>query len=78
MCCNICVTGETLLGKVNNADTELVKRSGASTGLSEVRWMRTTVGGPNDLGGSVTSGIEAKPVSSDIVRHSKKNFQRLI
>jgi hypothetical protein len=22
--------------------------------LSEVRWTRTTVGGPNDLGGSVT------------------------
>jgi hypothetical protein len=28
--------------------------SGAPTGLSEVRWTRTTVGGPNDLGGSVT------------------------
>jgi hypothetical protein len=27
---------------------------GAPTGLSEVRWTRTTVGGPNDLGGSVT------------------------
>jgi hypothetical protein len=26
----------------------------ASIGLSEVRWTRTTVGGPNDLGGSVT------------------------
>jgi hypothetical protein len=25
MYCNICVTGETLLGKVNNSDTELVK-----------------------------------------------------
>jgi hypothetical protein len=28
--------------------------SGAPAGLSEVRWTRTTVGGPNDLGGSVT------------------------
>jgi hypothetical protein len=28
--------------------------SGAPTGLSEVRWTRTTVGGPNYLGGSVT------------------------
>jgi hypothetical protein len=28
--------------------------SGASAGLSDVRWTRTTVGGPNDLGGSVT------------------------
>jgi hypothetical protein len=52
------VKGETLLGKVKNADTELVKRSGASTGLSEVRWTRTTVGGPNDLGGSVTEATE--------------------
>jgi hypothetical protein len=30
--------------------------SGAPTGLSEVRWTRTTVGGPNYLGGSVTFG----------------------
>jgi hypothetical protein len=55
MCCNICVTGETLLGKVKVTDTELVKWSGASTGLSEVPWTRKTVGGPNDLGGSVTT-----------------------
>jgi hypothetical protein len=27
---------------------------GASTGLSKVRCTRTTVGGPNDLGGPVT------------------------
>jgi hypothetical protein len=54
MYCNVCVTGETLLGKVKNSDTELVKWSGAPTGLSEVRWTRTTVGGPNDLEGSVT------------------------
>jgi hypothetical protein len=25
MCCNICVTGETLLGKEKNTDIELVK-----------------------------------------------------
>jgi hypothetical protein len=55
MCCNICVTGETLLGKVKNSYTELVKWSGAPTGLFEVQWTRTTVGGPNDLGGSVTA-----------------------
>jgi hypothetical protein len=57
MCCNICVTGETLLGKVKNSDTELVKWSDAPAGLFEVRWTRTTVGGPNDLGGSVTRGV---------------------
>jgi hypothetical protein len=51
------VTGETLLGKVKDTDTELVKRLDASTGLSEVRWTRTTVGGPSDLGGSATAGI---------------------
>jgi hypothetical protein len=54
MCCNIYVTGVTLLGKVKDTDTELVKLSGASTGLSEVHWTRTTIGGPNDLVGSVT------------------------
>jgi hypothetical protein len=30
--------------------------SGALAGLFEVRWTRTTIGGPNDLGGSVTGG----------------------
>jgi hypothetical protein len=59
MCCNICETDETLLGKVRNTDTELVKWSGASTGLSEVCWTRTTVGGPNDLGGSITESLRA-------------------
>jgi hypothetical protein len=33
----------------------LSSSSGAPTGLSEVRWTRTTVGGPNYLGGSVTA-----------------------
>jgi hypothetical protein len=50
--------------------------SGAPTGLSEVRWTRTTVGGPNDLGGSVTAGIGAKPISVDIMRHLQKNFSK--
>jgi hypothetical protein len=40
--------------------------------------MMTTVGGPNDLGGSVIAGIGSKPISSDIMRHFKKNFQILI
>jgi hypothetical protein len=78
MCCNICKTGETLLGKVRNTDSELVKWSGASTGLSKVCWTRTTVGGPNDLGGYVTASIRVKPISVDIMRHFKMNFQRLI
>jgi hypothetical protein len=35
----------------------LSSSSGAPTGLSEVRWTRTTVGGPNYLGGSVTNDL---------------------
>jgi hypothetical protein len=74
MCCNICETGETLLGKVRNTDTELVKWLSVSTGLFEVCWTRTTVGGPNDLGGSVTAGIGTKPISVDIMRHFQKEL----
>jgi hypothetical protein len=37
--------------------------SRAPTGLSEVCWTRTTVGGPNDLGGSVTDMEEETPAS---------------
>jgi hypothetical protein len=48
--------------------------SETSTGLSDVCWTRTTVGGPNDLGGSVTAGIGAKPFSVDIMRHLQKKF----
>jgi hypothetical protein len=33
-------------------------------GLSEVRWTRTTVGGPNDLGGSVTPSIKLAGIAS--------------
>jgi hypothetical protein len=39
--------------------------SGTSTGLSDVCWTRTTVGGPNYLGGSVTVHIR-KYVSADL------------
>jgi hypothetical protein len=46
--------------------------SGTPIGLSEVRWTRTTVGGPNVLGGSVTDGIGAKPFSADIEASSKE------
>jgi hypothetical protein len=34
----------------------------------------TTVGGPNNLGGSVTAGIRAKPISTDVMRHFQKEF----
>jgi hypothetical protein len=70
------MTGETLLGKVRNSDNELVKWSGAPVGLSEVRWTRTTVGGLNDLGGSVTAGIGAKPISADVMRHFQKEYSK--
>jgi hypothetical protein len=51
--------------------------SGTPAGLSEVRGTRTTVGGPNDLGGSVTAGIGAKPTSADIMRHLQKEFSKV-
>jgi hypothetical protein len=70
--------GETLLDNVKDTDTELVERLCASIGLSKVLWKRTTVGGPNDLEGSVTDGIGVKPISLDIMKHFKKNFQILI
>jgi hypothetical protein len=58
MCCNICVTGETLLGEEKNTDTELVEWLCASTRLSKVLCTRTIVGGPNDLGGSITGVVQ--------------------
>jgi hypothetical protein len=54
MICNVCKTGKTLLGKVKSKIPNLSSDSGTSTGLSDVCWTRTTVGGPNYLGGSVT------------------------
>jgi hypothetical protein len=45
--------GETLLEKVRKKIPNLSSDSGTSTGLSDVCWTRTTVGGPNYLGGSV-------------------------
>jgi hypothetical protein len=60
MYCNVCATGKTLLSKVKDTDTELVKWSGAPAGLSEVRWTRTTIGGPSDLGGSVANETQIR------------------
>jgi hypothetical protein len=34
------------------------------------------MGGPNDLGGSVTASIGAKPISADIMRHLQKEFSK--
>jgi hypothetical protein len=49
------VTGETLLGDVMRIQsTELVEGLRAPTWLSEVLRTRTSVGGPNTFGGSVT------------------------
>jgi hypothetical protein len=74
MICNVCKTGKTLLGKVKNKIPNLSSDSEAPTGLSEVRWTRTTVGEPNYLGGSVTAGIGAKPFFADIMRLLQKDF----
>jgi hypothetical protein len=59
--------GKALLGDVMRIQsTELVELLRAPTWLSEVLRTRTSVGGPNTLGGSVTAGIGVKPISSDI------------
>jgi hypothetical protein len=34
------------------------------------------VGGPNDLGGSITGGIGVKPISVDVMRHFQKEFSK--
>jgi hypothetical protein len=55
----------------------LSSSSGAPTGLSEVRWTRTTVGGPNYLGGSVTGHAErvfqnnAKKLVKDAIYYAR-------
>jgi hypothetical protein len=35
------------------------------------------VGGPNDLGGSVTARIGAKPISAEVMRHFQKEFSKI-
>jgi hypothetical protein len=60
MFCNVCKTGETFLVRQGKIPS-LSSSSGAPTGLSEVRWTRTTVGGPNYLGGSVTNCVLTRP-----------------
>jgi hypothetical protein len=55
-----------------NSDTELVKWSGAPAGLYEVRWTRTTVGGPNYLGGSIT-GWEGSATDARVLRSAMNN-----
>jgi hypothetical protein len=78
MFCNVCKTGKTLLGKLKSKVPNLSSDSGTSTGLSDVYWTRTTVGGPNYLGGSVTAGIGAKPFFADIMRHLQKDFLKVL
>jgi hypothetical protein len=51
----------------------LSSSSGAPTGLSEVRWTRTTVGGPNYLGGSVTISIPVIDTSLEVSNIVYKN-----
>jgi hypothetical protein len=46
--------------------------------LSDVCGTRTTVGGPNYLGGSATAGIGAKPFFADIMRHLQNDFLKVL
>jgi hypothetical protein len=50
---------------------------GAPTGLSEVRWIRTTVGGPNDLGGYVTD-IIASILLGKLVHEAHRRGRMLV
>jgi hypothetical protein len=53
--CNVCVMGEALLGGMMKIQiTELAEWLQAPAWLSKVLRTRTSVGGPNTLGGSVT------------------------
>jgi hypothetical protein len=61
-------------GKVRKKIPNLSSDLGTSIGFPDVCWTRTTVGGPNDLEGSVTAVIGAKPFSADIMRHLQKEF----
>jgi hypothetical protein len=55
----------------------LSSSSGAPTGLSEVRWTRETVGGPNYLGGSVTARDPKLEKYMDTVRRLEASFEGL-
>ena len=71
--------GEALLGDMMMIQmTELVELLRISTWLSEVLRTRTSVGGRNTLGGSMTAGIGAKPVSSDITYYFKRIFKHIL
>jgi hypothetical protein len=61
---DVCVMGEVLLGDLMMMIQmiKLVEWLCASTGLSEVLRTRTSVGGPNTLGGSMTMSSLIKKV----------------
>jgi hypothetical protein len=54
--------------KVRKKIPNLSSDSGTSTGLSDVCWTRTNVGGPNDLGGSVTRGVRPPELNRQRLR----------
>jgi hypothetical protein len=54
--------------------TDPIKLFGAHAEPFEVFETRTGACGPNNLGGSATARIGAKPFSADIMRHLQKDF----
>jgi hypothetical protein len=50
--------------------------SGTSTGLSDVCWTRTTVGGPNDLEGFVTGWYRSEALLCRYYEASSKGFSK--
>jgi hypothetical protein len=54
----------------------LLSDSGTSTGLSDVCWTRTTVGGPNDLGGSVTLNVHYQVIVTGATTRGERRRKR--
>jgi hypothetical protein len=66
--------GETFLKKLEKKIPNLSSDLGTSTGLSDVYWTRTTVGGPNYLGGSVTIYIIPKSVDHGTIYKIRRGY----
>jgi hypothetical protein len=75
MFCNVCKTGETFLERQEKIPN-LSSDSGTSTGLSDVCGTRTTVGGPNDLGGSVIGWYRSVAILCRYYKAFSKGFSK--
>jgi hypothetical protein len=75
--CNVCMMGWALLGDMMTIQiTELTESLCTPAWLSEVRRTRTSVGGPNTLGGSVIA--RPGPTSAGRVCGNPSSFSQLL